>query len=235
MSATFYVGAYWGARREDVEPCARRLQDFLERLSDIDSQFATWFRTGRSRRDALRRRVDPTREGLTELLLAGRHRRDTGSVMEDLGYSIGMWNGREPDAGLSVHCGGYTAVAGILNSCVVELPPMSAESEALYEVGVARSLMAAVVECWEPDWATWTSHELRESLPFQTGEVIVGWMTYLSSSLLSRESRLPALPDVEDVGDGVLITLGGDPAAVSADDLLALRHALGGAVASEDV
>jgi len=184
VSATFYVGAYWGARREDVEPCARRLQDFLE----------------------------------------------------DLGCNIGIWNGGEPDsAGLSVHCGGYTAVPGILNNCVIHLPGMSAESEALYEVGVARSLMAAVVECWEPDWATWTSHELREALPFQTGEVIVGWMTYLSSSLLRRESRLPALPNVEEVGDGVLITLGDDAAAVSADDVLALRRSLGGAVASEDV
>lgn len=111
---------------------------------------------------------------------------------------------------------------------------MSAESESLYEVEVARSLMRAVVECWEPDWATWTSHEFNEVLPVSSDEVTVGWMTYLRVSRLSKADGLSSLPDLEEVGDGVLITVGDDAAAVSVDDLLALRRSLGDALTRED-
>ncbi len=225
-----YLGAYWGARAETLEQCTDRCVSFLKRIGSVDPALGTWYQKGRSRRDALRKPVEPTPVRIRDLLLAGRNRRDLGDrpVVEELGFRVGMWNGSaSPDSvGLSVHCGCYTAVKGLGNALVLNLPSPEGEvGRRLFTGATAGALVEAVVESWEPTWATWTSHELADTQPTDGG--VVGWMTYLSDPLIHRLKVPLDGYDTKRLGGGLLITLGEHPTAVSADGVLGLRAALG--------
>ena len=102
-----------------------------------------------------------------------------------------------------------------------------------------------MVECGQPDWATWTSHHLVEvqdehvtgkSSNWQAlkpGDVIptgvekpLGWATYFST-LPTHPGGLPSGVESHQLGAGWLLTIGENPADVPADLLLAVRDVLG--------
>lgn len=227
MADSYYAAGYWGAREECVDSCAGRLGEFLGRLRSRHRLLGTWYELGDTLQEARQRQVAPRLDELRRHLLAGRNRTDSEprEVIERLGYSFDVWNGQDDaDAGLMVHCGCYARRVG--NSCVIDLPDVLVESEALYRVGVARSVMRDLVECWEPDWATWTSRRLREEQSGQRGKVVAGFATYLSPALACRVQSLPDRVVSEQVGEGVLFTLGDDPRDVPVENMLALRRAL---------
>jgi len=145
-----------------------------------------------------------------------------------------MWNGSaSPDSiGLSVGCGSYSEVKGLGNSLVVDLPSPDGDAGRLFTRATARALVEAVVECWEPTWVTWTSHDLADAQPRGVGRV--GWMTYLADPLVRRlEAPLDGY-DTKQLDSGVLVTLADDATVVSADDVHRLRAALGDVVRWRD-
>ncbi|QDV91613.1 hypothetical protein RAS2_27170 [Phycisphaerae bacterium RAS2] len=149
------LGAFWRPRRESIEQCADRMQAFMEELVQCDEVFASWYQKGWSRKDALRRKVDVHDRGaLLTLLNKGRNRRDYGGeVIEDLGFSVGLWNGgpEERTAGLMIRCGLYSKVFGLgANSVVLGFPE---ELGALADASKTSRVLAITARCWEPDWA----------------------------------------------------------------------------------
>lgn len=234
MAEAFYVGAYWGARAEPVADCACRLAGFLAALGEIDPLMAAWREKGADRKAASLRHVDPSPEALQELLLAGRARRDDRdrSVMPDLGFLVGMWNGSDVQVGLTVRCGASAPAGGISNSVVIQLPEAVGPGMALYRRDTALALMRAVVAGWKPAWCTWTNHAVRRAQAAQPGEIVVGWSTYLIPS--GGEVLVDQLPGGVTAqrfeGDGLMVTLDGD--ADSAPDAMisAVRGALGKAL-----
>ena len=171
-------------------------------------------RKGRSARDALGREVRADEDALRELIGRGRNRRDVdGSVIEDLGFRLSVWNGAEEgESDLSVKCGGSASrpTAWIPNSCVLNLPAEGLAFERTHRVPVLLSLVHAIVGAFEPDWAVVTSHAVREKCAKagQPGDVVVGWLTYLSK----RRGELPALPSgvriapVGEMGSAMIAT-----------------------------
>src|SRR5437899_1563107 len=98
MIESYYIGAYWSARKESAEECALRLTHFLTCLAKCDSTFTRWFETGNSREESLKNRIALDPQNLQKLLLAGSHRTDSGhEVIERLGYRISLWNGETVD------------------------------------------------------------------------------------------------------------------------------------------
>jgi hypothetical protein len=72
-------------------------------LRKCDEAFSRWFQLGRSRKQALEHEFRITAETVKERLLHGRNRRDVGGgVIENLGYSLSLWNG-----GKDCQDGGY--------------------------------------------------------------------------------------------------------------------------------
>ena len=208
MIENYYVGAYWGSRAESLPQCARGVAQLLCDLRKADEVFARWFEKGRSRQDALRREVRPDAEALEKLLDRGRHRRDDRSVIERLGFHIGVWNGRTDDDAISlgVHCGrSAPARAWIPNSCVIELPVAGAAAERLLRVPVLTAVMQSIVTALEPDWGVVTSGAFRNLTVTPAGIPTVGWLTYLSN----RYGPIPAVPvpsrTVSIDGNGSLI------------------------------
>jgi hypothetical protein len=88
----FYLGAYWGSRRESSLRCGQRLAACAARLGEIDEALGSWFRRAVSKA-AAKTPVDLDAESLGRLLAQGVNRRDgDGEVIEELGFSAGLWN-----------------------------------------------------------------------------------------------------------------------------------------------
>ena len=68
VAERYYVGVYWGVRKESAAQCARRLQSLLTALVPVDPLFARWFQQGRSRKQALQRPVPDDAAAITELV-----------------------------------------------------------------------------------------------------------------------------------------------------------------------
>lgn len=233
MADSCYLGAYWGSRGEPVQDCARRLADLLTALGDIDPLLTTWYEKSRSRKAALKRPVDLSPEELQALLLAGRSRLDDEdrTVITDLGYRAGLWNGQDIEVALNVQCGA-TIVNPMMSSnmVVMQLPQAEGDAVALYHRQTALAIVRAVVTVWQPSWCTWTSHALRNAQGAQPREVVAGWATYVADGASVLTDRLPAEVTTEPVGSGLLLTADGDADSASETTVLAIRDALGRAL-----
>ncbi|MCA0145760.1 Imm52 family immunity protein [Blastococcus sp. LR1] len=235
MADAFYVGAYWGPREESVDDCAVRLSGQLSTLTGLDPLLQGWFKKGKSRKAALANEVDTSPDSLRALLLAGRQRRDDDerSVIADLGFSVGLWNGQAISVALSVHCGSGAAVQGMTsNYLTIQLPPAQKDSASLYRRDVALGLMRSVVTSWAPAWSTWTNHRLRSAQNPQPHEVVAGWATFVADGVGVQSQLLPVGAAVKSIGHGLLVVADGDADSASEAWVSAVRGALGPALRS---
>jgi hypothetical protein len=201
---SYYAGAYWGARKETPEECARRAEVFLAAIAKLDPAFSRWFEGGRSRKDALKRPIEPSGEALEKRVRRGRDRQ-----FEELGYSVWAWNGAPDDydaCGFNFNCGSYSE--GQFNRCVVNLPTRGPNAERVLSVPVLTNLVRSMVLAWEPDSALATSSMLSDAVkPTGIADSFVGWIMYFPRSRGSVPP-LPAPVRVEPVEDkGTLIVL----------------------------
>jgi hypothetical protein len=232
MIESFYIGGYWGARPESIEECVDRLQAFSQSLARVDPLLASWFEKGRSRESALQSEVNFRTEQLWDLLLSGRNRDDAGGrVIQNLGFSVDLWNGAESAVSLSVHCGAWSSTGGPSNSLFLELPEVGDLSAArLYQPATALLAIRAVVDAWAPSYVTWVNYPIVQAQHPKAGEIAVGWATYLADERIDRSGPLPTDVQTESMGDGVVIIVGDNPTAVPLDSIMAVRQALGPAI-----
>ena len=74
-------------------------------------------------------------------------------MIEELGYSISMWNGKEEQAAsLSVTCGGFSGRVG--NVALVKASLAGDGRVGLDPEGFAVEGLRSLVEVWQPDWVT---------------------------------------------------------------------------------
>ena len=204
----FMLGAYWDARADSLEKCTEDAARFLARLAEIDPLLASWYERGRSRKDALERKVDILdAQKLQGLLLAGRNRRDVDrEVIDELGCKLSLWNGadeEEAEATVSIHCGAYSARIG--NSVIIDLPYQSESSE---WVGKASSLLALTAEVWQPNWAGIMSKKAMRERDFDGDNPFVDWMVYVPRKIAS----VPSPGRVEELnGLGSVVVVQPDP------------------------
>jgi hypothetical protein len=238
MSESHYVGAYWGNRKETAEQCAQRLESLLKGLSLAGEAFSQWYEKGHSAKEALRREVRTDKDSLKGLLERGRSRRDSnGGVMEDLGFSLSIWNGStDAESDLIVHCASWasTPAVWIPNSCVLNLPSDGPDSDRFRNVDTLVTLVDSIVRAFEPERAVVTSEDDRDIVSnANPGARMVGWLTYVDAS----RDRLPRLPPgvrVVSMGDsGSLIIATESLSAVDSSklesDLTQIESALTGA------
>jgi hypothetical protein len=210
---SYYAGAYWGPRKESPEECARRAEVFLTAVAKVDPSFARWFQQGRSRKDALKRPIEPTRAALEKLIRRGRDRQ-----FEDLGYAVWAWNGvcvDYEDSGLNFKCGAYCDV--VSNVCVCNLPTRGPNAERVLSVPVLSGLLRSMALAWEPDFAIATSTMHRDKVsPKGIAGTFVGWIMYFPRSR-GTVPPLPAPVRIEPVEDkGMLVIL--TPERITADN-----------------
>jgi hypothetical protein len=208
MIETYYIGAYWGARREDAEACARRMAASVELLKPVDPLFASWFKGSKSLKQSLTRPLELELSSLQKYIQRNLMRDDRRQPMEDLGFSVGLWNGCQGgnDAWLSIRCGGYWEQ--LINGCVLDIPEEGPSSERVLTTSVQVESLRALATAWDPDWGVGMSRAHRAIIEKKCPSVLVGWVTYLSRRL----GRVPPLPapvriePVEDKGTLVILT-----------------------------
>jgi len=207
---TYYIGAYWGIRKETREQCAQRATQFLTCLRPCDSSFSRWFRKGRTREEALKHEVTPEVDSLRDLLLAHSSPNAEQKVIEDLGFYMDLWTGGSDEAStsLSLTCGSCAPRPGV-NSCVINMPYASLPAENLLTVPALTSVVHCLVAAWQPDWAVVNSNAyLERTLTWPPKSPRTGWMLYLSRKL----GKVPPLPppvqvlSIDNEGSLIVVT-----------------------------
>jgi Immunity protein 52 len=200
MSEWYYVGGYWGPRKETARECARRAELFFHMLARCDPTFTQWYRGGRGApRGSPGHPVRPDVEEWEQLFLRGRNRTDVGKkVIEDLGFSEIVINHRNVATSIHLDCGEYSPWGGG-NTCLIYPPNEGPVRERILSTPVLAGVLTSVATAWDPDFAVATSTEMNDLVEKQQREVRVGWLTYLSRRL-GKLPPLPAPVRIEPVG-----------------------------------
>ncbi|NRD55889.1 immunity 52 family protein [Corallococcus exiguus] len=223
---SFFVGAYWGARRESPEACARRAAVFLELLAACDPLLAHWYKSIRSRKGTQKLSLMPPDVSvLTDLFRRGVNREGRGPVIEELGLRVGFLNGgaASDDARLSIKCGAFDAPSP--NNCILSLPFDGPTAERVLTPSVLEAVMRGMVVAWEPDWIAAMSRDHRDlDDPDNRTNAWVGWVTYFSKQR-GTVPPLPAPVRIEPVeGKGTLILLTPERFTVANPEHVALAN-----------
>jgi hypothetical protein len=216
MQDRYYVGAYWGPRKETALECARRAELYFHMLARCDPSFTQWYRAGRGfPRELPGHPVRPEMKELEKLLLQSRLRTDVGrEVIEDLGFSRSMWNAKKEATDISLSCGGYSPWGGP-NSCLLNPTRERGVRERLLRTSVLAEVLTSMATAWDPDFGMVSSTEMVRLVQKRKWEVRVGWLTYLSRRL-GRLPPLPAPVRIESVGElGWLLVLSPEPMTAS--------------------
>ena len=222
MQEDYYLGAYWGPRQETALECARRAELFFHMLARCDPAFTQWYRAGRGfPRELPGWPVRPEVKELEALFLKGRNRTDVGKeVVEELGFSLMVWNAKKDAIHVHLDCGGYSPWGG--NSCLLRPLWPSTVWERLVRSPVLAEVLTRVVTAWDPDYAIVSSTEMVDLIKKRKWERRVGWLTYLSRRL-GTLPPLPAPVRIEPVGKlGWLLTLSPEPMTAGNPEHVAL-------------
>lgn len=176
-----FVGVYWGPRAESRIACARRTFEFLTAVSALPG-LDRWFQKGRSRATAVRSvELDP--EAIAAVLRTNR-RDDDRTVIPELGFDLGLWNGNDEwPMSLNVHCGATSIItrnAVVLGLDPLEVPP---SPDALR---FHTSILEAMVGAWDPDDGVVTTPEFMARAGGGPPWVAGGWFTYKRGEGLAK-------------------------------------------------
>jgi hypothetical protein len=188
FSITPHLVSHWSARKASLEESARDCESFFQKLAGLDEVFSTWYQKGRSRAEALSKPVRPNLSTLEALLWKGRHFGDyDGKLLEGLGFSLHLWNGRDKSSdglgvNISLHVGADTRHPERPNHSIIQLPRNVPTAPHPYPKPFLVDLMRLVVEVWKPDCARISSGQLAHELYHEsTPPLSVGWLTYVSN------------------------------------------------------
>lgn len=226
---TYYVGAYWGPRKESPEECARRTAAFLRLMTSSDPFLAQWYIPSKSRKSSPRSPlVPPDLSTLAEAFRRGVNREGRGPAIEELGFNIGLSNGgsSQAHAFLTIFCGASSEA--VSNFCLLSPLKPGPDSDRVLSVPVLAGVVRSMVQAWEPDWAVATSSKHRDLLS-EKGKagMFAGWVTYLSRQR-GVVPPLPAPVRIERVEDkGTLVILTPDRLTADNPEHLALGRRVG--------
>ncbi|QRN93742.1 immunity 52 family protein [Archangium violaceum] len=216
MQESYYVGAYWGPRKETALECARRAELFFHMLARSDPSFAQWYRAGRGfPRELPGHPVHPEVKELEKLLLRSKLRTDVDKeVIEDMGFRQMVWNAKKEATEINLYCGKHSPWGGP-NSCLLKPTREGAIRERLLRTPVLAEVLTSMATAWDPDFAMASSDEMVSLVQKRKWEVRVGWLTYLSRRL-GTVPPLPAPVRIEPVGElGWLLVLSPEPMTAS--------------------
>lgn len=174
-SRTPYLGAYWGPRAEGRGDCTLRCIRFLNSIAAIDPVFQRWFKKGRNKREALAHPVSTDLVSMEHELSALGNDREVG------GFSVRLWNGGSDDEAVafSAFCG--ESSIRLTNNCLLGFPRAGRAAGRFRQSQTHAALLSAVVTVWDPDWATISSHYVREQFVCSDGwNPAIGWLMYFS-------------------------------------------------------
>src|SRR5258705_10766380 len=159
-AATGLIGLYWSARKAPLDQCSEHCFRALSCLREHG--FSSFYRLGRTRKEALQRPFELSLGAVRQLLERGVNRTDVGrEPIPELGYSLSLWSGGSDDDSysVSVHCGRPSLHVG--NNFLVRLPAVGIHSLSSM-LPIMPTLFRELTDIWKPDRAVvCDSSELR--------------------------------------------------------------------------
>ncbi len=179
----FFIGFYWGPRKENVSACAGRLFDLFRRLQEVDPS-CYWASVQQTRRS---KASHPSKPQIAKALVAGVNRRhDNNEVIAELGFLATFIS--SDNLVLRVVCGGSSI--GLKNCIVINFPDDEPILDRWLKVPKLLSLSKAIVEAWQPDSGGIRSHECSKIVYASPTEYKFGWINFF------KTARLEAAPVV---------------------------------------
>ncbi|WP_225409018.1 immunity 52 family protein [Stigmatella hybrida] len=202
MRETYHAGAYWLARHESAEECARRSERFFSILGHCNPGWTRWHETADSFEEA--RKLRAGTDATAFLKMFGRKRNRIGD-----GFHFWLWAGDHPDETTTVNvaCGSSSPLT--TSVCLLKPPKQGPHVERLLSASLLTEVVRALALAWEPEWAIATSdaYSSQGSGRPRPG-TFTGWVMYFSGS----RGKVPPLPEpvrveaVEDKGSLVVLT-----------------------------
>lgn len=140
--AGYFIGVYWGPRKEPRLACAARLSTFLTALTTNEYGFIRWMRKGKVQGG----QAVQTTEATIAKLLRTNNRDVGGEAIAELGFSFSVWS--QSNSGivvsLSATCGAFSP--RISNSLVVSFDPSADPT-----MDLLREIFTKAVETFDPE------------------------------------------------------------------------------------
>jgi hypothetical protein len=201
MIETYYAGAYWLARPESAEDCARRAARFFYLLGRCDPAWTRWYEKADSFEEA--RKLQFTTDAANFQKLFAQKENQIGD-----GFTLHLWTGDnlQETSLVDVACG--SADPWFRPGCVLEPYAEGPISERVLTAPIMAEVLRAMALAWDPEWGVATSEAHRDSVTEKAKPgTFVGWVMYFSR-LRGKVPPLPAPVRIEPVEDkGTLVTL----------------------------
>jgi hypothetical protein len=202
LHGTHYVGAYWLARHESAEACARRTETFFQLLGRCDPAWSEWKDSAAPKREQER---PVSLDAVTFTRMFGKKKYQQGPD----GFRFLFWSGASvpESASVYVRCGAASPLPP--SACVLTPPAQGPVSERVLTASSLAAVLRAMALAWEPEWGVATSHEDQAQVTKGSNpDTFVGWVMYFSR----QRGTVPPLPaparvePVEDQGTLVILT-----------------------------
>lgn len=177
MVDTFYIGAYWGCRKELLESVINPTLQTLKGLSELDEQFLSFYELGISRKQALQYKIIPAYEDIKRLYLKRLKKTDLDKDgYSKIGYGLSLWTGQEDDESSQISFGVGSGSERIRNRCTIKIPSEGFARERLIKLDSFKRILSLLIQTWNPDIVILTSKELSTALDTTNK---IGWVTYI--------------------------------------------------------
>ena len=177
MIVTYSINTYWSSRKESLDECTERVFSCLSSLKSCDMLFSQWYIQAFSKKKA-HSPLNISYDDISNALNNGRNRGDfDNTIIDELGYSIGLWTGgkESESASVNIRCGIYSLF--VPNVCILRLPYKEDITARIFNIHTLTCFMRSFIDYFNPDW----SIVLTSDLDIIPGKINVGWITYYRS------------------------------------------------------
>jgi hypothetical protein len=176
----FHIGCYWGPRLESIELCSKKINQTLLFLQKTHlPYFEQWYRLGRSKKSALKDKVDFSEENLIKSLAA---RKD--DLFPNLGYNLSIWNGKEDGESIGFNVCCSSTSDKISNNINFNLPVKGDTIDHQMNFDTIYTIVKNLIKIWQPEWARVEPYNVRDIIPENTK---IGWITYFSEKFQNEQ------------------------------------------------
>ena len=149
----YFIGIYWGARKESIETCVDKIVKTFDYLCNLDESFRSWYSTNKPKKGKVASPLNLSRDSVMSLLIKGQNYNDEGKLVEELGYLLHLKS--EENYGrahlLSFSCSGYSKVSKLIPNNVNLTLRGEVMKNSFFNINNIESLYMKLYEIWEPE------------------------------------------------------------------------------------
>lgn len=200
---SFYIGAYWEARKESLEASTNRTLSYFQRIISLHPIFNTLYEPGWSKKKALEKPIEFNITYFQKKLVKGLKK---GEIDADgfciLGFNFSCWSEKSDGVSWFMHVSTGSYSPYLTNSNVISFSSLK-EDDKVLTLNLFIKIMEVMINSWEPEYCILGSSNLRDFLDVGNQ---VGWATY-NKNIKNVEDLPHGFTYSTFSGDKIIITL----------------------------